>query len=1231
MVSVLVVVVLAAGLVFSPSVLEQVAVVVPGLDAGNVAKSQTQVCVWYTEAPHRELARRNRTGNTCPSPPVVPHSTTTTRCVNGGTWRYTGNDGVGWWYVSVCNPPPQQVCIWYTEAPHREIARRNRTGNTCPSPPVVPHSTTTTRCVNGGTWRYTGNDGVGWWYVSVCNPPPQQVCIWYTEAPHREIARRNRTGNTCPSPPVVPHSTTTTRCVNGGTWRYTGNDGVGWWYVSVCAPAAPTGLSCTAEATSIRFSWGSNGASRFRVSKDGGTTWVEPSPVTSTSHTFSGLAADTSYPLRVQAGKTSGATTAWSLSASRSCDTDARSQTSTAPAGVGCAATPFSIELSWTAADSADRYRVSKDGGATWIEPSPATSTSHTFSGLSAVTLYALSVQSGVDDGTATTWGAVSNKFCQTAFSTRPSGLECSATATTIEFSWDAVSGADTYTAVLEPAAPNGTRRRAEGITATSASFIALDPSTDYYLSVFTVEGGRQQLPAGKQCSTLAASANPDRPTCSAVTSNSVTLGWSTSTGVYRWYVARDVPGSSYADGSLLAPATLSKQFTGLSPNTTYQFAFWWKASSAGPWMKVLPSTRCTTTSATSPSPPTCGAVTADSVTLRLDPNSKVHQWYISRATVPDTAAATTKRTHTDGRTLGSATPSTKFDGLGHRTTYQFYFWWKASPTGSWNRVEPDVTCNTAALASHPAPPVCGTTTQDSAVLRWGANSSAGNWHIARPGTASALIDSRLLEARTLSATFTGLGASTSYEFPLWWQTSSASDWHQVRPDRTCTTQAAATTPISTICSATGKYCVTQGVYDAVLRAARKATTSPTGAQCTQTQLTASGRSQITPNMLASMMLAIQAWELNSGDTSRALSPMTLSRGDNMVNRTGDSNNIELYSHMTLGGYKRAHWNPGVGLWQLDNFTEPDAQVDALRYGHAERADVDKGGYEVAKLIRHKYCEGDPVFGRWFACNNGRCQNTHASRYVASTDSVQVETIEELADPTGGTRQRLCRWGTAGPAIACYLFDLSLKEGHALSCCPTGTAYRSDYTGGYNPYTPEAAPFISFTDTTTSTDFSTKYAVWPKAWPSSSAGLAWPTTTAAGPGEVAKTIIRAVRSAEGARFSPYNDDSNPARKGMAYHGLTKLTSETATQYEARIETEIARLNGGPLTVNNSADNYGFGEDGLGPEGWFDGTVNGRDLQIYNCPGAIGDTLVEACWVSTNGASSSTVQRGTTNG
>ena len=55
------VVLLAAGLVFSSSVSDHFSTLLPGVGPNEVAEGQAQqVCVWYTEAPHVELARRNR-------------------------------------------------------------------------------------------------------------------------------------------------------------------------------------------------------------------------------------------------------------------------------------------------------------------------------------------------------------------------------------------------------------------------------------------------------------------------------------------------------------------------------------------------------------------------------------------------------------------------------------------------------------------------------------------------------------------------------------------------------------------------------------------------------------------------------------------------------------------------------------------------------------------------------------------------------------------------------------------------------------------------------------------------------------------------------------------------------------------------------------------------------------------------------------------------------------------
>ena len=471
-----------------------------------------------------------------------------------------------------------------------------------------------------------------------------QVCVWYTERPHKELARRNRVGGVCPAAPVQQHAAPGRRCGNGGAWHHTGNDGEGWWYVSVCAPSMPSGLVCTAAINTLKLSWAAtSGADVYRVSRGGGSAWQPTSPAGSTSHLFTGLTAGRSYALRVQAGKTSGSTIAWSGSGSRSCVTESLPTVSTVSSVFGCAATPSSIMLSWAATSGANVYRVSKDGGASWQSTSPAGSTSYRFTGLTANQSYGLQLQAGKTTGTVTAWGASVAKSCDTAFSSIPTGLVCVATATTIRFSWDAVVGADTYTAVLEPATTRGVRYRAESVTARSVSFRKLNPATAYFLSVFAVDGGRKQLPAGKECSTSAGVVNPGRPVCSAVTANSVTLTWNPNSQVYYWYIARAVSGGSFTDGVSLSATTLSKQFTGLSAGTTYQFYFWWRASNADPWVRVLPNAACTTTgSSTSPSAPTCGATTTDSIILNWNANPAVHRWYISRATLSDAVTATT-------------------------------------------------------------------------------------------------------------------------------------------------------------------------------------------------------------------------------------------------------------------------------------------------------------------------------------------------------------------------------------------------------------------------------------------------------------------------------------------------------------------------------------------------------------------------------------------------------------
>ena len=224
-----------------------------------------------------------------------------------------------------------------------------------------------------------------------------------------------------------------------------------------------------------------------------------------------------------------------------------------------------------------------------------------------------------------------------------------------------------------------------------------------------------------------------------------------------------------------------------------------------------------------------------------------------------------------------------------------------------------------------------------------------------------------------------------------------------------------------------------------------------------------------------------------------------------------------------------------------------------------------------------------------------------------------VNVVEGLRDSSGGVKPRVCRWGNLGKVVRCFLYDLGLAEGFYKSIALSGTIY-TEQVGSYNPFTPLAAPFISFTDDITYPAKKTKFAVWPTVWPSS--GLAWPTVTVAASGEAPKTIIRAAKADRNARFNSFNGDGEA--RIIPFHGLQQGEEEKPAEFEDRLEPKIVEVHGRALKVNNSANNFGLGSDGPGPEGWFDNFVNGRDLQVYNCVGDIDDTLIESCWVSTNG-------------
>ena len=264
--------------------------------------------------------------------------------------------------------------------------------------------------------------------------------------------------------------------------------------------------------------------------------------------------------------------------------------------------------------------------------------------------------------------------------------------------------------------------------------------------------------------------------------------------------------------------------------------------------------------------------------------------------------------------------------------------------------------------------------------------------------------------------------------------------------------------PVAVVIGEGGDYLVTRGAYEGTVEAAQVALEGYNNA-CTTRQY-----SPLTVTRLVAIMFAIPIHEIIE-DPNKAVLPMTLSRWDGWYADNGKHR--QLYSHRTLENHKRAHWNPGVNLWQIDEMT--------LDLNHAERADTTISGLIVARHLRDAFCRGtddlkDFLREHWGGCepdpdipddDPDKCYATYERIYIPSFDS-QRETLNVRtfvgSDTDGGVQDRSCRWGPSGKIFDCYLYNVEEEAG-----------FRQGWLDDKDPFgegsrTPLAAPFISFTD-----------------------------------------------------------------------------------------------------------------------------------------------------------------------
>ena len=546
---------------------------------------------------------------------------------------------------------------------------------------------------------------------------------------------------------------------------------------------------------------------------------------------------------------------------------------------------------------------------------------------------YSITVQSGRAAG----WGRVGTAACETA----AAGVSCgAATVDSVALRWKARTGVRWWYAAR--AAPGGYTHGRMLDQELSTTFTGLSKGTSYVLRLWWWDGWYwvEVLPSSV-CETTSVAA-PILSSDHSTGGSTLTVEWAPvgEAEVYQVRIApRQPSGAARSTGASTWETVVSTgehhTFTGLSPNTGYTVEI--RAGNGSPkrWSAASPGLYTT-------APVTCGASTAKSVTISWNDTAGLYHWQTKRITGINQYA--------DTKTFakGGATSAT-YTGLQADTKYWFGVWRRADPADQWQPYTPFLHCHTN--PSNPTINQCPQTADTDGTVRWAPN-GASYYRITSQGTAA---DPSWIITNANSHTFTGLAEGTTYTVKV--QAWNPTGWST---GTTCQMATLPSIPATALTTSSGaKYYFTKGAVKGVLYAASKAINNRSTSTELVSQVSCDNTGgTITINQLAAVMLSIPIYEIESPTSANAAtSPMILSRWDNLTQYKQShaserkSLNKRLYSHMDTAGYLRAHWSPGVGLWQLDTLN-----TNVLNMNHAERADITKGGVEVATHLLGGHC-----------------------------------------------------------------------------------------------------------------------------------------------------------------------------------------------------------------------------------------------------------------------------------
>ena len=334
----------------------------------------------------------------------------------------------------------------------------------------------------------------------------------------------------------------------------------------IVPPAAPTGFASTGGTGQVALSWtASSGATSYNVKRSatsGGPYSNIATGVTTASYTDTGLANGTSYYYVVSgvdsAGEGGNSTEAGSITLP------------VAPAGLSAVGSTNQVALTWSPTTGAASYSIlssTTSGGPYTTIASGITTTSYTNTGLANGTAYYYVVAAVNASGASPNSTAAGAMTLPGA----PAGLSATASANQATLTWNATTGAASYT-ILSSTTNGGPYNTtvATGVTTTSYTNTGLANGTAYYYVVAAVDATGTG-PNSAQSSALTLPAAPTG--FSAVAdSDQVTLSWTATTGAASYTIGQSTTsGGPYTTIASGITAT-SYTTTGLTNGTTYYY-----------------------------------------------------------------------------------------------------------------------------------------------------------------------------------------------------------------------------------------------------------------------------------------------------------------------------------------------------------------------------------------------------------------------------------------------------------------------------------------------------------------------------------------------------------------------------------------------------------------------------------------------------------------------------------